>query len=376
MRIAFSSFVLQGGKSGVSSYILGLIKGLQNVDTQNYYDVYVNRADAHLFPPFKKNFKEIIHPDFIAKPVPNIVWHNTALPFLKSDQGPYDIVHIPTIGRIPYFKRSKIIATIHDLAPMVIPQKYDRLHLLYHHHILSRIVHRCDHIIAVSQSTKNDIIRFTGYPEEKISLVYLGINRDFYHPIPTGEARSRLFETYHLKDPFLLYVSRIEHPGKNHIRLMQAFEQFKKKTHAPHHLVLAGADWNGAEQVHEYAQKSPLKDQIHLLGFVPANDVRDLYNTCDLLVFPSLYEGFGLPVLEAMACGAQVACSNTSALVEIAKGYADLFDPHQTTEIAKTIEACLTHPIDAKERKRRLDYASSYDWNEVAKKVVKIYESL
>jgi glycosyltransferase involved in cell wall biosynthesis len=259
---------------------------------------------------------------------------------------------------------------------MVVPKKYDTLHLMYHKHFLTRIIHRCDGIIAVSKSTKNDILKYTKYPESKIHLISLGINNHFYHPIPKEPARDRLIDKYDLSDPFLLYVSRIEHPGKNHIRLIQVFEELKKRNNIPHKLVIAGADWNGAEQVHEYAANSPQKDNIIFLGFAPLDDIRDLYNTCDLLVFPSLYEGFGLPVIEAMACGTRVVCSRTSSLTEIAEGYASMFDPFSHEEMYRVILEALESRHSLNDQMRNIQYASTFDWNEVAKKVVKVYEQV
>src|SRR5262249_1764101 len=127
MKIGFSSFVLEKGRSGVASYILGLLSGLNEEDTTNRYDILVNREDAHLLPDMGPSFSKVVYPDFFRNPLINILWHNLRLPWKG-----YDLVHVPTIRRVLSIKPKKLVATVHDLAPLVIRNKYGVLRDRYH----------------------------------------------------------------------------------------------------------------------------------------------------------------------------------------------------------------------------------------------------
>lgn len=374
MNIGFSSFVLDGGKTGIATYVINLLKNLQEVDSRNHYEILLNERDADLIPIKGQNFRRKIYPSWINQPIVNIAWHNLALPILAKKNN-YTLVHIPSIRRIPLIKGCRVIATIHDLAPLRFPEKYDRLRLFYHQKILTSLIHRADSLIAVSQHTKSDIVQLTGYPQEKIHVVYSGIDKTTFYPYPKKEASEKLKIKYGLSNPFIVYVSRIEHPAKNHMNLIKAFELFKKVNSSNVQLVLAGADWNGAHVVKEYALKSQNRNEIHFLGFVPTDDIVRLYSACELMVFPSFYEGFGFPVLEAMACGAPVICSNVSALKEIAEGYANLFDPDNIQQIAEAIEKGLLKEYREEMCEKAMIHVSHFDWIKTAQEVLKIYQS-
>ncbi len=374
MRIGFSSFVMDQGRSGIGTYIINLLKGLQDEDIRNQYDIFVDEVGGDLIPIKSSKFRILKYPVWMNNPLLNIPWHHLCLPFLEWKNG-YDLVHIPTIRRIPLIKNCKMVATIHDMAPLIFPEKYGYLRHYYYSKILTYLVHRCDRIIAVSHNTKEDIMRFTGYPEEKIDVIYSGIDTTTYRPIEKKIAQEKLGEKYQIKTEFILYVSRLEHPGKNHVNLIKAFELFKKKNHTNHRLILVGADWNGAETIKRVTAESPVSNDILFLGFIQKEDVALLYNACDLMVFPSLYEGFGFPIIEAMACGAPVICSNNTSLGEIATGYAETFDPNNFEEICQSIEEGLRPSYKENVVNKCLTYASSFQWKETAKEVLRVYQS-
>lgn len=373
MKIGFSSFVLDKGKSGISTYIQHLLPALAAIDDRNFYDVFVLKNEAELIPHLNSNFNIYKEPNFLSNPIINIMWHNSLFQYLAK-KNHLDLIHIPSIRRIPYIKGCKIIATIHDFAPLVIAKKYDKWRQFYHRHILSRCVHRCDHIIAISETTKKDLITYTQYEENRVTVIYSGIDRNVFHAGPKDFAQNSLKQKYLIETPYFVYVSRIEYPAKNHLRLIQAFEQFKQKNHTPHQLVFAGADWPGAEIVKDYVQKSPFKKDILFLGFVPTEDVPLLYQGCDLMIFPSLYEGFGFPVLEALACGAKVICSSIPSLIEIASNYAGMFNPYRIDAILKAMEDGLVQTHHSTEIQKQIAYTLTFDWNKTARQVLKVYE--
>lgn len=375
MHIGFSGFVLDGGRSGIATYILGLLGGLQQVDPNNQYDLFIPKKDIALLNGDNKNFHIVPSHDYVAQPIVNILWHNLVFPLLAK-KNHYDLLHIPTFRRIPYFKGCRTIVTVHDLAPMTVEEKYDPLRTWYHQKVLKQLIHRCDHVITVSHATKADILHQTRYPESKISVIHSGIDSVLFSPSIPLHAKQALEIKYGLSAPFFVYVSRIEHPGKNHLNLIKAFEQFTKREQTPHKLVLAGADWNGAEVVKDYAAQSPVRDRIVFLGFVPKQDLVLLYNACDLMVFPSLYEGFGFPVLEAMACGAPVLCSYIPALEEVAGGHAYMFDPEKPEQICTLMCKALADGKETVRRTKAIEYARTFSWTECAKKVLQVYSQV
>ena len=159
--------------------------------------------------------------------------------------------------------------------------------------------------------------------------------------------------------------------------MIRAFEKLKKEESLPHQLVLAGADWHGAEEVHELASQSPFSSDILLTGYVHGNDLPNLYCGADMLVFPSLFEGFGLPILEAMACGVPVACSNLSSMPEIAGGAAILFDPLDVDSIANGIISILSSEEEAINIGRKgLERAGDISWEKTARKTLNVIHSV
>ncbi|QBG48762.1 glycosyltransferase family 1 protein [Verrucomicrobia bacterium S94] len=372
MNIGFSTFVLAGGRSGISTYIRELIRFLQLSDTENRYELLMSRKDEDLIPLTNPHFTKRIFSSYTERALLNIIWHNTALPRI----GKYDVVHIPTARRIPLLKKSRVVATVHDLAAFAIDGKYDPARMLFNRKLIPAMIRNADHVITVSESTKNDLIRYVRYPAEKISVIYPGINLDFLQPLDKQEARERLELLHGFEKPFFIYVSRLEHPGKNHIRLIEAFERFKLENDSAHQLILAGADWTGAGTIKNRAAESPVKDDILFAGYVPIKSLTLLYSACDLMIFPSLFEGFGLPIIEALACGAPVICSNTSSMKELAGDLIPTFDPESPESIFHTLENTLSKDWTEQKRAEGMAYAKTFDWRTTAERVVEIYRSV
>ncbi|MCB1136347.1 MAG: glycosyltransferase family 4 protein [Chlamydiia bacterium] len=373
MKIGFSSFVLQGGRTGIAVYIIKLLEALQRVDLSNDYRIFVNSDEAHLLPAPSTHQQHCLSAAPLVKPLPNIVWHNTVLPYLMYKEE-LDLVHIPTLRRLPFVHKGKLVATIHDLSTLKISKKYGTARYLYHQHVLTRLLPMCDRLITVSHYTKQDLLDYTDIPADRIHVIHSGIDHQLYRPRRPDSCRERLREEFGIDKPFITYVSRIEHPAKNHMTLIRAFEQLKRRHPNGLQLVLAGADWNGASVVHDYVAQSSVCDSIHFLGFVSTETVVDLYNATECMVFPSYLEGFGFPVLEAMACGAPVACSNTSAMRELAEGRAVLFDPYSIDETASAIEKALDRNFRCRAQEEGPLYASQFNWDNSAKEVLKVYQ--
>jgi glycosyltransferase involved in cell wall biosynthesis len=370
MKVGFSTFVLQGGTSGIASYIGNLIRALQEEDTENRYDLLMARHETDLIPLFNPNFEKHIFPSPLSRPLVSLAWHNLGL-----RQKRYDLLHIPSSRRIPLLKRTRVVATVHDLAAFSVEGKYDRARMLFNRRVIPAMIRRADHVIAVSRATKDDIVRYTGYPEQRISVIYSGIDHALFRPVPGDEARRRLAGMLGLQKPFFVYVSRLEHPAKNHLRLIDVFERFKLENDSAHQLVFAGADWHGADIIRARAQESPVRDDIVFLGFAPVEALPLLYSGCDLMVYPSLFEGFGFPVVEALACGAPVICSNTSSMKEVAGTLLPTFDPADAEDLFRRLKDVLAAGWSAERRARGMELARAYQWRDTAHRVQAVYES-
>jgi glycosyltransferase involved in cell wall biosynthesis len=373
MKIGFSTFLLQGGRSGIATYIRDLVRFLQLEDAENEYRLLTAHRDADLIPLSNRNFSKRISPSFTRQPLMNLAWHNTVLAGLGKE---LDLIHIPSARRIPLLKRTRVVATVHDMAAHTIDAKYDPARMYFNRSVVPAMIRNADHLIAVSRSTKDDIVRYARIPENRISVVYSGINHDVFRPVPVDEARDRLEMQHGLEKPFFVYVSRLEHPAKNHIRLIEAFERFKLENDSAHQLVFAGADWHGAESIRSRAAESPVKDDIRFLGFVPVKSLRLLYSGCDLMVFPSLFEGFGFPIIEALACGAPVICSDSSSMRELAGNLIPTFDPYDTDDLFSCMEQAVSRGRDTEQRAEGIEYALTFDWRNTARRVMEIYRSV
>ena len=204
----------------------------------------------------------------------------------------------------------------------------------------------------------------------KISLEWL---RE-YLPGETDAARAAVCAPRGLTGPFFLYVARLEHPAKNHARLIEAFSRYKAATGSPWKLVLAGSDWHGAETIHQLIAASPVARDIRALGFVPTEELPDWYRAADALVFPSLYEGFGLPPIEAMACGCPVLSSPRGALAETIGHAAGRLEPEDVAQMERQLARIAGEPEwRAELRHAGLSRAAHFTWESAASSTFGVY---
>jgi len=353
MKIAIPLFILQGGQSGIATYTLELLRHLPR---SHEYHLFVPQNERYIVEG--RHIHEVA--SYIENPAINFFWTNLVFPWQETK---FDCIHYPCYRKLPLHFRIPTIATCHDIGPYLFPEKYGRSRHLYHRYVLPKRLAACSHIIAVSHATKKDLIEHLHIPEEQISVVYSGVDRKRFYPVPKNELNERR--------PYFVYVSRIEHPSKNHVRLIEAFEFFRNRNpDSEHELIFAGADWNGASIVKKRAALSPYSKDIHFFGFVSGKTVRELYSGAEAMVFASLFEGFGLPILEALACGTKVITSNTSSMKELADLAGLLtFDPFDPQNIANAMAEVLRRPTKSYDT-----FLSGFSWDKTAHEVVSIYE--
>lgn len=376
MRIGISALLTEGGRSGIGQYIVNLLGALQEVDQANQYVVFGLAGDRSLEGVTAPNFTVVRVPGLFRRPIPSILWHWVVLPILAR-RWRLDLLHLPSYRRLCPLSPCPVVVTVHDLAVLRVPAKYGRLRNLYVRVVIRRLLKRSARIVTVSESTRQDVLASVALTADHIAVVYNGIDHKRYHPMDLGHCRAEVTRRYAIRPPFILCVARLEHPGKNLVRLIEAFTYMKVRAGLRHQLILAGAPWSGAEAIDRAARESGAAADIVFPGFVPTEDLPLLYNAADLLVLPSLHEGFGFPVLEAMACGVPVACAATGSLPEVAGARARLFDPYDVQAMAAALREVLTDAA-ARERARAEGpiWAARFTWDRAARTVLDLYSTI
>lgn len=374
MKVLLSAGMIQGGRSGVGRYVIALSEALVREQTSVDLTIAGLDADRGLFP-WLRDDRWVSIPASISGGAANLLWHQTSLNKLVKNLQ-IDLVHIPSYRRMMWHCSVPQVVTIHDCAPFVLRQKYDMLRVFFGRVIVPLMARRVPRIIAVSETTAKDVVHYMGVPVEKITVVPNGLDHQMFSP--QGPAEIEEFRRRkQLTQPFFLYVARLEHPAKNHLRLIRAFEILAQSGMFAGHLVLPGSPWHGSEVVEQAVAASPFRARIRLEGFVENAELPLWYAAAEALVFPSLMEGFGLPLLEAQACGTRVASSNSTSLPEVIGPAGILFDGHDPAAIAASMERLAT--MDADER-RQLEtegmvWAMRFTWSAHAASVVEIYQN-
>ena len=332
MRILYSCIPFDHGKSGISVYIRHALTALAEAGHQITLVVEAEAADEPVFAPFPK----IIAPRWTRRAVLSMLWHLLILPFSISRKR-YDLVYLAAANRrVLAFCSVPVAAVVHDLAAHRLPGKYDGFRTLYQTRILPIFIRRADFPVAISEATAADMTEFLKIPRDKITVSGDGLS------LPTVPPTGTFLKEHGLEPgSYLLYISRLEHPAKNQHTLIEAYEKLPAELTSKYRLVLGGADWHGAEVIHARAESSPLSDRIMLPGFIAEENLEELYRGAAAYVFPSLFEGFGLSLIEAMHYGIPCACSDNSSLGELGRGAALLFDPHDANAIAEALKQLL-----------------------------------
>jgi glycosyltransferase involved in cell wall biosynthesis len=284
-----------------------------------------------------------------------------------------DVLH-DTTGMMPFLfpmGKTRLLTTIYDVIPWSHPgisTKWDTLIYRYWH---PHIVPRVDAIATISETSRNDIVRHLPIAAEKVHNVYSGITSNYQ---PASPETVTLTKTrYQLPERYILYVGNLEE-RKNLQRVLYAYKQLKEEG-LPHKLVLVGPQKWKYEGIFKVTTELRLENDVIFTGYISVDDLPALYSGADVFVYPSLYEGFGLPVLEAMACGTPVVTSNISSLPEIAGDAALLVDPYNIQQIVSAIrQILLDHQIQADLRQRGVEQAKKFTWNQTASQIIDVYD--
>ena len=407
MRLLVSCIPYDGGKSGISTYVREVVRALaaQGHELTLLCEPPARKEESEKFKVESEKFKvesekcggerpkvqpstfnfqsstfnTVFAPRWTRRAVFSMLWHLFVLPFwIRRHRCDFDgFVICAANRRVCAWYPIETTATVHDLANFHIPGKYSRLRMFYLAHVLPFFAKRAQHLVAVSEATKIDMVKYWHCREEDVTVLYNGLStRSDERDKSDKSDITSISSIAHIPSSRanLLYISRIEHPGKNHVRLIEAYGKLPREMAEAHPLVIAGADWKDAEVVHEAARKSPHADLIRFTGFVDAADMPRLWGEAGFYVFPSLFEGFGLSLVEAMGRGIPCACSNNGSLGEIAGDVALTFDPYDVDSIAEALKNLLGEPREARVARvaRGREWIKRFSWEDHARGIAKL----
>lgn len=365
MRFAIDAHAIGRHLTGNEVYARSLLQGFARVDKESEFLTYISMKEAEAFIPERFPVRYISSNPFLR------------LGFGLSRRLRQDrpaLVHVQYTA--PLFCPVPVVVTVHDVSFLDHPEYFKRGRSWQLSLTVERTVRAASRILTVSEFSRNAIAKAYNLDTAKISVAPYAASPSF-RPVNRNHAAAEVRSRFQIATPYVMSVGDLQ-PRKNHIGLIAAFAAVARAHPGlRHQLVLVGKDTWFSSKVHDAARDSGVADRIRFTGFVPDEELLQLYNACDCFVFPSFYEGFGIPILEAMACGRAVVCSNTSAMPEVADGAGILFDPYSTGEIARAMTDVL---LDAELRGRMerlgLQRATLFNWQKTAQQTLQVYREV
>lgn len=358
---------------GFGTYIRNVVRALARLDHTHRYLLLGDEQHHEQMGVLPPNFKCVRYP------IPEASPRNILALYRLLRQQHVDVLHIPHYRWIPQKLPCAYVVTVHDLVEFVYPERRrSRLTSNVVYALVRRSLRNAARIIAVSQTTRRDIMRIFGIPRQQIEVVYNAIDERFLRGHASAEERRLIAERYAIQYPFILYVGNVR-PHKNVEKIIEAFAALKadlaKTGHFPGlKLIIIGDELSKHGQLRRTVIRTRMEADVRFLGFVPIDTLRIFYDTAKAFVFPSRYEGFGLPPLEAMAHGTPVVTSNTSSLPEVVQHAALLVNPENIFDIMRALRQCLLDRATRDQLKERgYRQVAQYSWERSALRLIDIY---
>ncbi len=363
----YEANVLQ--RLGSSQVGFEILRNLEKVDQKNEYTIILPSPPLDDLPPEREGWRYRVLK-------PKRLWTRIALPLalLTAKKKP-DLFFSPT-HYIPRFSSVKRIVTVFDLAYLHFPQMFNKKDLWQLTNWTKYSIQSASHVITISNASKKDIISKYAVKSEKITVAYPGYSQIF-KPISDKEKIKQVLDKYGIKDTYLLYIGTIQ-PRKNLIRLIEAVARIEGL-----HLVIVGKTTGEGRQGWQFEEtlnrpkELGIEDRVKFTGFVPDEDLPNLLNGAEAFILPSLWEGFGIPVVDAMACGVPVLVSNASSLPEVVGKAGVTFDPNSIDQIEQAIRTIMTDKkLRLKLSKMSLEQAKKFSWEKMARIILKTFEGV
>ncbi|MDP6769601.1 MAG: glycosyltransferase family 1 protein [Anaerolineales bacterium] len=375
MRIGLEVTAAVRQSGGIGRYVREMVHALAYVDQINQYSLFYaskyKAARGMLTLPDNFRIRHLpVHDIWLAR-----IWQRIRLPVpVELITGAVDIYHSPDFTLPPTLQGVPTLLTVHDLSFLRDPESASPGLRGYLEIAVKRSVRLATHVLADSQSTKDDLIELYSTPENKITVLYPGVSSDFRPIIDPAKLR-QVRKRYKLgEEPFVLSVGTLQ-PRKNHLTLIKAFELALGDSE--YNLVLAGGKGWSYEEVYDLVESRGLQNRVLFPGFVAEEDLSALYSSANIMTLPSLYEGFGLPVLEAMACGLPVIASSVSSLPEVTGNAALLVDPGNVEDMADAMLKLVENAdLRKKLRNKGFKRVEQFSWYASAKTLLGVYRNL
>lgn len=362
MRIGFDVSALVKEAAGIGQCIINIIENTMELDTENEYFLFT--YDKIKLPfSLKENWTIVDYGGANHKQIR----YFTALPQILKKMKIE--VFFGTRHYLPPFNHKiRYVALVHDLIPLRMPELFTKGHLQRFAVFTAICKHQADSYIAVSEATKADILHYMKVPEEKIEVIYEGANPNFT-PERDEAGIKETMERFGIDEKYLLCLSTVE-PRKNMLRTIQAYEQYVLKNELPYKLVIVGGKgWNNGE-IYDYVNEHHLDNHVIFTGYVSNDDVKNIYANASVFIYASLYEGFGIPVLEAMQSGVPVITSNVSSMPEVAGDACILINPYEVDEIKDAIVKVLSSPeLQEEMRNKGIERSKLFSWRKCSEAV-------
>ena len=354
--------------TGIGTYTYQLINSIDKVDNINDYLVFLPENSA-------LDLSDNFNIELVRATTESNFWDEVRVPNILNDKK-IDLYHVPQngVGLNNNIDCHKAI-TLHDIIPLRMPETVSDRYLYIFNNELPKIINNCDGIITVSEFSKQDIAKEFNFPKNKIFVTHLA-SEDIYRPLDKCQCKKILEKEYGIKGDFILYVGGFS-PRKNIIGLIESFSLLKKKTRQNLKLVITGKKGISYSIYKNRTVSLGIENDVIFTDFIPLEKLPIFYNASKLLAYPSFYEGFGLPPLEAMACGTPVIASNLTSIPEVCNDSALLIDPYNTYELTSSIERVLNdESLRLSMIKKGLIQSSKHSWNLTAKSTLSAYEKI
>ncbi|MGB7340216.1 MAG: glycosyltransferase family 1 protein [Phototrophicaceae bacterium] len=368
--IDYTPAYTQGG--GIGRLTRDLVAALLELDKQTAYRLFVAGASKpDLHDPLSPN--AIWKPTSISSDWFARIWHRAQLPIpVELFTGSLDLFHATDFTLPPTLPSTKTIVTVHDMSYVRVPDAASPRLRAYLDQVVPRSVKRSTHVIADSEATKNDLIELYDISPDKITVLLSGIDRRYY-PVDDNFSLITIRNKYSISsNPYLFSIGTIQ-PRKNFSRVIHALKRLRDRGYDLHLVIAGGKGWL-EDEMYQTIEALNMRDLVHLIGFVDDEDVAGLYSGAECVVFPSLYEGFGFPVIEGMACGTPVITSNVSSLPEVAGDAAIMVDPYDIDAITDAIQRVLDdNTLRDRMIQAGFEQASKFTWEKSARQLHEIY---
>lgn len=360
--------------TGVRIYAVQLLRELQKANTEHQFYVIMRRRDKNLYPIEGEAFTPLFMPSAAEHPLSNIAWHWFGFSSLLR-KWRIELVHQLDCNRVFPLRNRGLVITVHGLIDPSVPGRRHWFRQYYNSSVVPRLLRLATRVISVSNNTKRDLLRYTTIPEDKITVIHEGCALKGTEHFDKTAARTLLETEYGLQGGFVLYVARLEHPNKNHVSLLRAYASLRSGDESLPRLVFVGGDSYRADIVKRAVKELSLEDRVTITGFVPDTHLPAFYRCALAYACPTLYEGFGLPLLEAMQFGVPIICSESSSLPELVGSAALKFDPESVPSIASALKAVLSDDALRKGLSERgLDQVNRFNATEMAKRTLDVYK--